>query len=120
VRYVSFLHDSVNGISFETEAQGLLHRSKFFAALIFKGLDVFFAFFPDKVDEAFVFGGELLKNKFARVEEHLLLLIHLLLFINFFISNPLSTNHRLLLPHYYFHNFLALSYFHIINHALEN
>lgn len=39
---------------------------------------MFFAFFPDEVDKAFVFGGELLKNKFARVEEDLLLLIHLL------------------------------------------
>jgi hypothetical protein len=41
---------------------------------------VFFAFFPDEVDEAFVFGGEFFEEELARVEEHLLLLIHLFIY----------------------------------------
>ena len=50
---------------------------------------MFFAFFPDEVDEAFVFGGEFFEEELARVEEHLLLLIHLLYLLTFILNHPL-------------------------------
>ena len=71
---------------------------------------MFFSLFPDEVDETFVPAGELLKHQLTRVEEHLLLLIHLLIIINYFISNTKLTHST----HSLSHSFIILS-----NHSYQ-